>query len=133
MCRDKVSWLGVELIFRFINSGWFAIFDGHAGKAAAEFCGNNVHQVILSQSWRVRVDGWKIFEGIITENPEKPVPELLDKTFIATDTQLGDKKGVHSGCTAVVAFVRVEKDLETSRKRRILYTANVGDARAVLW
>ncbi len=77
--------------------------------------------------------GNQIFEGIITENPEKPIPELLDKTFIATDTQLGDKKGVHSGCTAVVAFIRIEADPETSRKRRVMYTANVGDARAVLW
>ena len=102
------------------------------------------------------------------------MPELMDRTFVKTDEQLADRKGLHSGCTAVVAYIRLEDDKSedtavvpdgaeavgadgTSQKRRqqvcfafrgslkpsvlppnhpfqrrVLYTANVGDARVVL-
>ena len=54
---------------------------------------------------------------------------LLNDTFTYTDTQLAQRK-CNSGCTAVVSFLRTEK---RQVEKRILYTANVGDARAVLW
>ncbi|KAJ3091038.1 Protein phosphatase 2C 1 [Quaeritorhiza haematococci] len=110
---------------------------------------------------------------LLADNPDTPVPELLNKTFLLTDIQLGERKGLYSGCTAVVAFLRTEyvvedegggsgeseKDVKgaegsgvagkserpvststtttktngvNGRRRRVLYTANVGDARAVL-
>ncbi|KAJ3232423.1 Protein phosphatase 2C 1 [Chytriomyces hyalinus] len=103
------------------GQGFFAIFDGHAGKSAAEWCGKTMHETLLK---------------LINDNPNTPIPQLLNDTFVETDAQLGAKKGVSSGCTAVVAFVRVEQraiEGETvAVKRRVLYTANVGDARAVL-
>ncbi|TPX67446.1 hypothetical protein CcCBS67573_g07501 [Chytriomyces confervae] len=105
------------------GQGFFAIFDGHAGKSAAEcqHCFQPHTQTLLK---------------LINDNPNTPIPQLLNDTFVETDAQLGAKKGVSSGCTAVVAFVRVEQraiEGETlAVKRRVLYTANVGDARAVL-
>ncbi|KAI9209109.1 phosphatase 2C-like domain-containing protein [Polychytrium aggregatum] len=121
--------------------GWFAVFDGHAGKAAAEWCGNNLHET---------------FAGILQSQPARTVPELMNEAFVETDKQLGERKGMFSGCTAVVGFVRLEDDravdstpstnttpgqpadslpvgeTKPPRRRRVLYTANVGDARAVL-
>lgn len=125
-------------------------------------------------------------------NQDKPVPDLLNATFHSVDKELAslaNQKGSSSGCTAAVAFLRLEdesgrplkpssetqngsasdagkgttgqdqanertsndglwgkisKRFESSDSkskdsapaslpRRVLYTANVGDARAVLW
>lgn len=119
----------------------------------------------------------------ISSSPEKPVPDLLNSTFHSVDKELANlatQTGTSSGCTAAVAFLRVEDDagskgdqassedtapaaegtteraqsgtglwgkiskrFESSdhaeqaqprqAPKRVLYTANVGDTRAVLW
>ncbi|KAI8588024.1 phosphatase 2C-like domain-containing protein [Geranomyces variabilis] len=106
------------------GSGWFAIFDGHAGKSAADWCGEHMHQN---------------FEKVLHDNPTLPVPDLLNRSFLLTDQQLGERKGSYSGCTAVVGYIRTEERAgddgehgQPPQKRRVLYTANAGDARAVL-
>ncbi|CDH52660.1 pp2c-domain-containing protein [Lichtheimia corymbifera JMRC:FSU:9682] len=93
------------------RQGFFAIFDGHAGRATAEWCGNNFHR-ILAESLQQHVG--------------KPVPEILNLAFLEVDRQVNMNEGKSSGCTAVVAFVEVKNE------KRVLYTGNVGDARAVL-
>ena len=134
------------------DSGYFAIFDGHAGKSAAEFCGKNFHHILKKQLERAESG--------------TGVPEILDRTFVETDMEL-DKMSAGSnrtsGCTAVIAYTRWEdrnvpdrnaikrereqRKSEDKRKsddgevprptrverRRVLYTGNVGDARIVLW
>ena len=79
------------------DSGYFAIFDGHAGKSAAEFCGKNFHHILKKQ-----LDKADVGVG---------VPEILDRTFVETDMEL-DKLSAGSnrtsGCTAVVAYTRWE-------------------------
>jgi protein phosphatase PTC1 len=142
------------------DSGYFAIFDGHAGKSAAEFCGENFHYLLSRQL------GLGAKEGL-------GVPEILDRTFVECDRELdtrssgaslnGSDGGMGgmgqrtSGCTAVVAYTRwedrnvpdrnaVKKEQRKSgesegdqarptkvERRRVLYTGNVGDARIVLW
>ncbi|KAJ3028498.1 UNVERIFIED_CONTAM: Protein phosphatase 2C 1 [Siphonaria sp. JEL0065] len=96
------------------GQGFFAIFDGHAGKTAAEWCGAHLHETLHT---------------LILERPTTPIPELLNEAFVRTDSQLAARK-LSSGCTAVVAFTRIET--RENEKKRVLYTANVGDARAVL-
>ncbi|KAG8744490.1 Protein phosphatase 2C 1 [Ceratobasidium sp. 414] len=159
------------------GQGYYAIFDGHAGKHAAEWCGHNFHQKLLS---------------LLSEHDE-PVPDTLNRTFHAVDKELSEMAAqgtTHSGCTAVTAFLRLEDsdgkpvkgersslfaiifdrvnfdprcsppliapwvwlhksllwwqirirmcinaDLPTesnAQTRRVLYTANAGDARGVL-
>ncbi|KAI9275991.1 phosphatase 2C-like domain-containing protein [Sporodiniella umbellata] len=95
------------------RQGFFAIFDGHAGKATAEWCGSNFDKVLA------RV--------IQQSKAEETIPEILNKAFLTVDNQVNEREGKFSGCTAIVAFVKA-----TENNKRILYTGNVGDARAVL-
>ncbi|KAG0286700.1 Protein phosphatase 2C 1 [Linnemannia gamsii] len=96
--------------------GFFAIFDGHAGKAAADWCGQHFHEV---------------FGRILEEKAEQAnvdFQELVNETFLEVDRQLAEalQQGRSSGCTAIMAYIRKEGN------KRVLYTGNVGDARAVL-
>lgn len=151
------------------DNGYFAIFDGHAGTFAAEWCGKKLHVIL---------------EDLMRKNPNTPVPELLDQTFTSADQQLEKLPLKNSGCTAITAVLRwedrvpnsqsatgstaiapaaasavkqsdsqhadistqvaasrpsmekashtVHKIQETATRQRVLYTANVGDARIVL-
>ncbi|KAM5463906.1 mgpp2cl-1, protein phosphatase 2C-like protein 1 [Microsporum audouinii] len=141
------------------DNGYFAIFDGHAGSFAAEWCGKKLHLIL---------------EDTIRKNPSAPVPMLLDQTFTSVDQQLEQLPLKNSGCTAVIAVLRWEDRLpsppasiaESTKKgsaddpeggsiegskqslsedasaisppedhpirSRVLYTANVGDARIIL-
>lgn len=109
------------------DDGYFAIFDGHAGTYAAEWCGKKLHLVLEEQ---------------IRKNPGKPIPDLLDATFTSADSQLERLPVKNSGCTAVCAVLRWEwrtsngeqatAETKDAERMRVLYTANVGDARIVL-
>lgn len=127
------------------DNGYFAIFDGHAGTYAADWCGKKLHLVL---------------EETIRKHPNTPIPELLDMTFTNCDGQLEKLPVRNSGCTAVCAVLRWEDrplpsnttptdsvkgnggvaNNENSKpavnqpteRQRVLYTANVGDARIVL-
>jgi protein phosphatase PTC1 len=151
------------------DNGYFAIFDGHAGTFAAEWCGKKLHIIL---------------EDLMRKNPNTPVPELLDQSFTSADQQLENLPLKNSGCTAITAVLRwedrvpnsqsatgstaiapaaasavkqsgsenansqseaatprpstekasqvVHKIQEAASRQRVLYTANVGDARIVL-
>ncbi|KAK3938344.1 phosphatase 2C-like domain-containing protein [Diplogelasinospora grovesii] len=149
------------------DNGYFAIFDGHAGTFAADWCGKKLHIIL---------------EEIIRKNPNAPIPELLDQTFTTVDSHLEKLPLKNSGCTAAIAVLRWEdrvpsslsatgsqaiapavvkaaeeasKSDESSKpaenaptsatpeaaharlkgsatRQRVLYTANVGDARIIL-
>ncbi|KAG0338690.1 Protein phosphatase 2C 1 [Podila horticola] len=96
--------------------GFFAIFDGHAGKSAADWCGQHFHEVL-----------GRILEERGSEQ-DVDVQELVNDAFLAVDEQLAValQQGRASGCTAIMAYLRKEGNA------RVLYTGNVGDARAVL-
>ena len=75
------------------DNGYFAIFDGHAGTFAADWCGKKLHIIL---------------EEMIRKNPNCPIPELLDQTFTSVDAQLEKLPLKNSGCTAVAAVLRWE-------------------------
>ncbi|ORY13170.1 phosphatase 2C-like domain-containing protein [Clohesyomyces aquaticus] len=75
------------------DNGYFAIFDGHAGTFAADWCGKKLHLLL---------------EDTIRKNPNTPIPELLDQTFTSVDQQLEKLPLKNSGCTAVIAVLRWE-------------------------
>lgn len=159
------------------DNGYFAIFDGHAGTFAADWCGKKLHVLL---------------EEMIRKYPNTPIPELLDQTFTNVDQQLEKLPVKNSGCTAITAVLRWEDRIpsaqsatgsaaiapaaaaavkaasetnagdhssenppnsapqnkaafqnsapssiipklqDTASRQRVLYTANVGDARIVL-
>lgn len=156
--QQSLSELQTEMVET--DNGYFAIFDGHAGTFAADWCGKKLHLIL---------------EEIIRKNPNAPIPELLDQTFTAVDNQLEKLPLKNSGCTAVTAVLRWEDRIPNSQsatgstaiapatvaavkaeqgseekphyepaeaishklksnssRQRVLYTANVGDARIVL-
>lgn len=72
--------------------------SGHAGKQAAEWCGQNFHEYLLDA---------------LVDYPNDAIPDVLNKTYHAVDSRISSlayKTKVHSGCTAVTAFLRVEKN-----------------------
>lgn len=75
------------------DNGYFAIFDGHAGTFAADWCGKKLHVLL---------------EDMIRKNPNTPIPELMDKTFTNVDQQLDKLPLKNSGCTAICAVLRWE-------------------------
>lgn len=75
------------------DNGYFAIFDGHAGTFAADWCGKKLHIIL---------------EETIRKNPNTAIPELLDQTFTTVDAQLEKLPLKNSGCTAVTAVLRWE-------------------------
>ena len=152
------------------DNGYFAIFDGHAGTFAAEWCGKKLHIIL---------------EDLMRRYPNTAVPELLDQTYTSADNQLEKLPLKNSGCTAITAVLRWEDRVPTAHsatgsqaiaplaaqaakeaekneaingkdatprsnsvaeaaaaaiqdarqkatRQRVLYTANVGDARIIL-
>ncbi|GAA5911160.1 hypothetical protein JCM8208_005742 [Rhodotorula glutinis] len=80
------------------GQGYFAVFDGHAGKHAAEWCGHHFHEHLLDN---------------LRKAPVTPIPDLLNATFHTVDTKLSElaaSGNTHSGCTAVTCFLRLEDD-----------------------
>ncbi|KAI0027706.1 protein serine/threonine phosphatase 2C [Vararia minispora EC-137] len=80
------------------GQGFFAVFDGHAGKEAADWCAKNFHEHLL-QALSARAD--------------PPIPDILNEAFQSVDRSLmkmsEDSDGkMHSGCTAVTALLRIE-------------------------
>lgn len=82
------------------DNGYFAIFDGHAGTFAADWCGKKLHIIL---------------EETIRQNPNTPIPELLDQTFTIVDDQLEKLPLKNSGCTAVTAVLRWEDRIPNSQ------------------
>lgn len=82
------------------DNGYFAIFDGHAGTFAADWCGKKLHVLL---------------EDMIRKFPNTPIPELLDQTFTNVDQQLDKLPQKNSGCTAICAVLRWEDRIPNSQ------------------
>lgn len=83
------------------GQGYFGLFDGHAGKHAAEWCGQHFHEELLKEL-HSKPDTYKI-------------PNVLNTTFHAVDkhlSQMAAENKTHSGCTAVAAFLRIEDEFQ---------------------
>lgn len=116
----------VENFVERLDWGYFAIFDGHAGKQAAKWCGQNLHSIV---------------EKKLIEKENDDVRDVLNEGFLEADEQIVKNVEGSSGCTAAVAILRWELPdnnlpselIDLSQHKRMLYTANVGDTRIVLF
>ncbi|KAG6832027.1 hypothetical protein H0H87_003008 [Tephrocybe sp. NHM501043] len=81
------------------GQGLFAIFDGHGNKLAAEWAGGEFHKHLLQH---------------IHDKPNAPiVPDIFTSMFKTMDNALSgfsinSANWASSGCTAAVAFLRIE-------------------------
>ncbi len=92
----------------------FAVFDGHCGKAAANFAEQHFVQTLsTSQEWR---------HYLATQSPVH-LTEALRQCFIRVDEDMKKDPSIEmSGCTAVVVLITPT----------LIVCANAGDSRAVL-
>lgn len=115
----------VENFVSRLDWGYFAIFDGHAGNQASKWCGSNLHSII---------------EKKILEDENKDVRDVLNDSFVYADKHINSQLEGNSGCTAAVGILRWEVPdnlpselIDLYQHKRMLYTANVGDTRIVLF
>ncbi len=93
------------------NTGLFAIYDGHGGRNVAEFLRLHLHGNIEKE---LRAKG------------DRSVEECLKTAFLVTDMECSGTGEQASGSTAALCVVR------RMNGKRYVYSANCGDARAVL-
>lgn len=132
-----------------VDWGYFAIFDGHAGKDTARWCGNNLHTLLEEEIEKSNDNSSSPPSTPITGKND--LRDDLYKCFVKAD-ELIEKSGQgKSGCTAAVAVLRWESSIDepvvhtktenggkfdfkpTENHKRMLYTSNVGDLRIVLY
>jgi len=100
------------------NKGFFAVYDGHGGKEAALFCSKTLH-LVLEEFLNKEGEG-------VFEHSDK-VLEIFRKTYLETDSKMKSSSVPgHHGSTSVTCLITGKG---ASRK---LFSANAGDARAVL-
>jgi len=95
------------------KQGYFAVYDGHGGRATVDFVVKVLH-MNLEQQFKT--------------NPNLPVRQAYHSSYLSTDGQLRRQNILRSGSTSVTCLVRVDSQTGT----RTLFTANVGDSRAIL-
>ncbi len=93
------------------GTGYFGIYDGHGGRNVAEFVRLHLH-VNVEKELRGKGD--------------RSLEECLKAAFLATDMECSMTGEQASGSTAAVCIIRRQG------AKRYVYTANAGDARAVL-
>lgn len=92
------------------HSAYFAIYDGHGGRQCVDYVTQNLHENLLSE---------------LAKSPNV-VPDALIRAFAATDRGMLSSGINTSGCTACCCLLQEEK------ASRTIYTAHLGDARAVI-
>lgn len=133
-----------------LDWGYFSIFDGHAGKQTARWCGNNLHgllelAILAKELASCPTDAFS--------QDLYDVREVLRDVYVKADELIEKEGSGTSGSTAATAILRWENaenssiSLEPPRDptakqrfdflplkthRRMLYTSNVGDLRIVL-
>lgn len=59
---------------------------------------------------------------IESSTQEETVPEILNKAFLAVDSEVNQREGKFSGCTAIVAFVKVIEDKVSYMRWEVVIT-----------
>eukprot|EP00931_Biecheleriopsis_adriatica_P058618 TRINITY_DN34938_c0_g1_i1.p1 TRINITY_DN34938_c0_g1~~TRINITY_DN34938_c0_g1_i1.p1 ORF type:complete len:258 (-),score=48.55 TRINITY_DN34938_c0_g1_i1:118-891(-) len=93
--------------------GFFAIYDGHGGREATDYCETRLHEQVLVE-----------MRNLV---PRNDVGNVLTSSFEKIDSQLAMYGAWGHGCTATVVLVHSK----IGRGVRV-HCANVGDSRAVL-
>jgi protein phosphatase PTC1 len=96
------------------NIDYYGVYDGHGGKYVATYCKEKLSDLILDEI--SKLDNFN----------EKQIYKIFEESFKTIDFAIQDLS-YYTGTTVVSCLV-----CRTSDKEKILFTANAGDARAVL-
>eukprot|EP00913_Durusdinium_trenchii_P014477 g13581.t1 len=125
------GWIFIDCYSGHPNCCYFAIYDGscpsafsHGGRQCVDFVIDNLHKKLLVE---------------LQKEPHN-VPEAMMQAFELTDEGIHTSGINTSGCTACCCLLRKElanhlaciSQREKEQSLRVLYTAHIGDARAVL-
>jgi len=91
------------------TSALFAVYDGHGGRQVVDFVTKELHENILTELRKT-----------------VSVPDAMVQAFNITDQEMIRRSITSSGCTACVCLLQEE------RHARVIYTAHLGDSRAVM-
>lgn len=94
------------------RSGFFAVYDGHGGRGVVDYLKNGLEKAILTE--------------LDYERDARGVEECLISAFLICDIETSRENLLVSGSTAATCLLINENN------KRMLYSANVGDTRAVL-
>jgi protein phosphatase 1L len=110
------------------TQGIFSVFDGHGGRAAADFAAKHLHDAVLRevnavsnspQRQRAGKTAGQVARGLeLVED----VKAAMIRGFLATDKRFLAECHLRGGATATTAFLRAGR----------IWVANVGDCRAVM-
>ncbi|KAG5420564.1 MgPP2CL-1 [Candida metapsilosis] len=112
-----------------VDWGYFAIFDGHAGKESARWCGNNLHSLLeqeidlelqeQNKTLQTNQEGANssqqndsIATTAIPLKGRVDMKDHLHKAFVKADDIIEKNGQGASGCTAAVAVLRWESETE---------------------
>lgn len=117
------------------SQGYFGLYDGHGGRATVDFVVKALHMNLEQQ---------------LRRNPTEALAQAFRQAYLATDGQLRRQNILRSGTTSVTCVIRTDDSIpspsssssssaagDTSTNgnkpiKKTLFTANVGDSRAVL-
>lgn len=95
------------------DSAYFAIYDGHGGREAVEPVQRRLHELFAEE----------------LERANSSPRESFERAYSRMDSELESRRCLYVGSTAITCLVC--RDAATGR--RMLYTANAGDSRALLY
>lgn len=95
------------------QSAYFAIYDGHGGRQCVDYITQTLHEVLLRE----------LQEAALTNTA---VPDAIVRAYSTVDANMYNSGITSSGCTSCSCLVHEDNG------KRVLYTAHVGDARAVI-
>jgi len=110
--RDEMEdgFVFVDCFARKKGSAYFAIYDGHGGRQCVDYVTTNLHDNLLVE----------------LQKDQSDVPNAFIRAFSSTDRNM-QASGINvSGCTACCCLLQEEN------ASRAIYTAHLGDARAVI-
>lgn len=98
------------------NSAYFAIYDGHGGRQCVDYVTQTLHENLLTELQRL----------------PNNAPDAFIRAFNITDRSM-QAAGINvSGCTACCCLLQEESQDNGASSSRSIYTAHLGDARAVI-
>lgn len=91
---EDVHVLRYSLSSKLNMISYLAVFDGHGGRTAAEWCGENLHNLL--SDYLIDRSGVAGSDSVL---------ECINSAFQSADDLIAEDSGIASGCTAAVCLI----------------------------